>query len=62
MEQVEKKALDLPIVIIVKVLEKLEDNKVFLLLLHPCPKCHGSGQMISDPCHKCHGDGRMKKM
>ncbi len=33
----------------------------FFTVASPCPKCHGSGQMISDPCNKCHGDGRMKK-
>ena len=33
----------------------------FFTVSSPCPKCHGSGQMISDPCQKCHGDGRTKK-
>jgi molecular chaperone DnaJ len=26
-----------------------------------CPRCQGSGQVISDPCKKCGGDGRTKK-
>lgn len=26
-----------------------------------CPKCHGSGQSISDPCAKCHGHGRVQE-
>jgi len=25
-----------------------------------CPKCHGSGQVISNPCKKCHGEGRTR--
>lgn len=33
----------------------------FFTIASPCPKCHGSGQMISDPCQKCHGQGRVKK-
>lgn len=32
----------------------------FFTMASTCPKCHGSGQMISDPCRKCHGDGRVK--
>lgn len=33
----------------------------FFTIATPCPKCHGSGQMISDPCEKCHGQGRTKR-
>jgi molecular chaperone DnaJ len=33
----------------------------FFTVSTTCPKCHGSGQMISNPCEKCHGDGRVKK-
>lgn len=33
----------------------------FFTVSSPCPKCHGSGQMISDPCNTCNGDGRTKK-
>ena len=33
----------------------------FFTIAQPCPKCHGSGQMIKDPCESCHGRGRTKK-
>ena len=33
----------------------------FFSLQQTCPRCHGSGKMISDPCHKCHGHGRVEK-
>lgn len=33
----------------------------FFTIAQPCPKCHGSGQMIKDPCEPCHGRGRNKK-
>src|SRR5690606_19092707 len=26
-----------------------------------CPRCHGTGQMISDPCRDCHGQGRVEE-
>jgi molecular chaperone DnaJ len=33
----------------------------FFTIAQPCPKCHGSGQMIKDPCEPCNGRGRNKK-
>ncbi len=33
----------------------------FFSLQQTCPRCHGSGKMISDPCGKCHGQGRVQK-
>lgn len=33
----------------------------FFTVASTCPKCQGSGQMISNPCGTCHGDGRHKK-
>ena len=33
----------------------------FFTIAQPCPKCHGSGQMIKDPCGTCNGAGRTKK-
>jgi molecular chaperone DnaJ len=32
----------------------------FFTVSSPCPKCHGSGQMISSPCRKCRGEGRVR--
>lgn len=33
----------------------------FFTIAQPCPKCHGSGQVIKDACETCHGRGRNKK-
>lgn len=33
----------------------------FFALQQTCPRCHGSGQIISDPCPACHGQGRVQK-
>lgn len=33
----------------------------FFSLQQPCPKCHGSGRVISDPCRDCGGAGRVKR-
>jgi molecular chaperone DnaJ len=33
----------------------------FFTIAQPCPKCHGSGQIIKDSCETCHGRGRTKK-
>lgn len=33
----------------------------FFSLQQTCPRCHGTGQMITDPCGKCHGHGRVEK-
>jgi molecular chaperone DnaJ len=33
----------------------------FFSLQQTCPRCHGSGKMISDPCPSCHGQGRVEK-
>ncbi len=33
----------------------------FFTIAQPCPRCHGSGQMIKDPCESCGGRGRVKK-
>ncbi len=32
----------------------------FFTMATTCPKCQGSGQMISDPCNRCYGGGRVK--
>ncbi len=33
----------------------------FFTIAQPCPKCHGTGQIIKDACETCHGRGRTKK-
>ncbi len=33
----------------------------FFTVATACPKCQGSGQMITDPCGSCSGQGRQKK-
>lgn len=33
----------------------------FFSIQQTCPKCHGSGRMITDPCGDCRGAGRIKK-
>jgi len=33
----------------------------FFTVASTCPRCHGSGQMISDPCGKCRGEGVSSK-
>ncbi|MEC5399823.1 molecular chaperone DnaJ [Uliginosibacterium sp. H1] len=33
----------------------------FFSIQQTCPKCQGSGHIISDPCGTCHGAGRTKK-
>jgi len=33
----------------------------FFSLQQTCPKCRGSGQIITDPCPNCHGQGRVQE-
>lgn len=33
----------------------------FFSLQQPCPRCHGSGTVISEPCQRCHGEGRIEE-
>ncbi|MGY8812703.1 MAG: molecular chaperone DnaJ [Pseudomonadales bacterium] len=33
----------------------------FFSVQQTCPRCHGTGKMITDPCKDCHGDGRVEK-
>ena len=33
----------------------------FFSLQQTCPRCHGSGTIITDPCLKCHGQGRVEE-
>ena len=33
----------------------------FFSIQQPCPRCHGSGTVITDPCSKCHGQGRVEE-
>ena len=33
----------------------------FFSVQQTCPRCNGTGKMITDPCGTCHGEGRIKK-
>lgn len=33
----------------------------FFSVQQTCPRCHGSGKMITDPCGDCHGHGRVEE-
>jgi molecular chaperone DnaJ len=33
----------------------------FFSVQQTCPRCGGTGKMVSDPCPTCHGEGRVKK-
>ena len=33
----------------------------FFSVQQTCPRCHGTGKMITDPCGKCHGQGRVQE-
>jgi molecular chaperone DnaJ len=33
----------------------------FFSIQQTCPKCHGSGKVVSDPCGTCSGVGRVKR-
>jgi len=33
----------------------------FFSIQQACPRCHGSGKVISSPCGTCHGAGRIKQ-
>ena len=33
----------------------------FFSVQQTCPRCNGTGKMITDPCVTCHGEGRIKK-
>jgi len=33
----------------------------FFSIQQTCPKCHGSGKIVTAPCTACHGAGRMKR-
>ncbi len=33
----------------------------FFSVQQTCPRCHGTGKMITDPCPACHGQGRIEE-
>ena len=33
----------------------------FFMMSRGCPRCHGSGHLITDPCKTCGGSGRVRK-
>ena len=42
-------------------LGEIRRQQGFFTVASTCPKCQGSGQVISNPCGSCHGDGRVRK-
>lgn len=39
----------------------VQQSRGFFSMTSSCPKCHGSGKIITDPCSSCHSAGRIKK-
>ncbi|HSP01795.1 MAG TPA: molecular chaperone DnaJ [Thioalkalivibrio sp.] len=33
----------------------------FFSVQQTCPRCHGTGKVITSPCHACHGQGRVEE-
>ena len=33
----------------------------FFSVQQTCPRCHGSGSIVTDPCPRCHGHGRVQQ-
>ncbi|NIP75640.1 MAG: molecular chaperone DnaJ, partial [Xanthomonadales bacterium] len=33
----------------------------FFSIQQTCPRCRGSGKIITDPCRECHGQGRRRR-
>jgi molecular chaperone DnaJ len=33
----------------------------FFSVQQTCPRCHGTGKLITSPCHACHGQGRVEE-
>ncbi len=42
-------------------LGEIRRQQGFFTMASTCPKCQGSGQMVSEPCGTCHGEGRKRK-
>ncbi len=40
---------------------QVHQSRGFFSMATTCPKCHGSGKMITNPCQKCHGSGKTKE-
>lgn len=38
---------------------QVQHSRGFLSIAITCPRCHGTGQMITHPCEKCKGQGRV---
>jgi len=39
----------------------VQQSRGFFSMTSSCPKCHGSGKIITDPCQGCSSTGRIKK-
>lgn len=40
---------------------KIRSQQGFFSLIQTCPRCGGTGTIITDPCEKCGGTGKIKK-
>ena len=40
---------------------QIRQTQGFFSITQPCPKCHGSGKIITSPCAVCHGTGLQVK-
>ncbi|MGL4676644.1 MAG: molecular chaperone DnaJ [Brevinema sp.] len=41
---------------------RVQVSQGFFAMTQTCPKCHGSGKMVSDPCKICKGESTVMKM
>lgn len=40
---------------------RVQVSQGFFAMTQACPKCHGSGKVVTDPCSKCHGESTIMK-
>jgi len=39
---------------------QVRTSQGFFTVTRPCPRCHGTGTIISNPCPRCNGKGRVR--
>ena len=40
---------------------RVQVSQGFFAMTQNCPKCHGTGKMVTDPCHTCRGESTVVK-